>query len=67
VRDLDINPDKVNVNGYAGSFGHPVGATRAILTVKLMYEMMCFNLDKGIVSMCIGGGQGISALFERCE
>lgn len=67
VRDLDINPSKVNVNGGAISLGHPVGATGAILTVKMMYEMMRSDLDTGIVSMCIGGGQGISALFERCK
>jgi len=67
VRDLDINPGKVNVNGGAISLGHPVGATGAILTVKMMYEMMRSDLDTGIVSMCIGGGQGISALFERCK
>jgi acetyl-CoA C-acetyltransferase len=67
VRDLDINPGKVNVNGGAISLGHPVGATGAILTVKMMYEMMRSDLDTGIVSMCIGGGQGITALFERCK
>ncbi|MEN1969838.1 thiolase family protein [Lentibacillus sp. N15] len=67
TRDLHIDPDKVNVNGGAVSLGHPVGATGTILTVKLMYEMQRGNLQKGIVSMCIGGGQGISALFERCE
>lgn len=67
VRDLDIEPDKVNVNGGAISLGHPVGATGAILTVKMLYEMQRSNLDKGIVTMCIGGGQGISALFERVK
>jgi acetyl-CoA C-acetyltransferase len=67
VRDLGINPNKVNVNGGAVGLGHPVGATGAIITVKLMYEMMRSRLKSGIVSMCIGGGQGISALFERCD
>ena len=67
VRDLDIDPAKVNVNGGAISLGHPVGATGTILTVKLLYEMQRSNLDKGIVTMCIGGGQGISALFERVK
>jgi acetyl-CoA C-acetyltransferase len=67
VRDLNIDPEKVNVNGGAISLGHPVGATGTILTVKMMYEMERSHLDKGIVAMCIGGGQGISALFERCK
>jgi acetyl-CoA C-acetyltransferase len=67
IRDLNIDPEKVNVNGGAVSLGHPVGGTGTILTVKLMYEMERSNLDKGIVAMCIGGGQGISALFERCK
>lgn len=67
VRDLDIDSAKVNVNGGAISLGHPVGATGTILTVKLLYEMQRSNLDKGIVTMCIGGGQGISALFERVK
>lgn len=67
VRDLKIDPNKVNVNGGAISLGHPVGATGTILTVKLMYEMERSQLNKGIVAMCIGGGQGISALFERCQ
>ncbi|WHY72679.1 thiolase family protein [Fictibacillus enclensis] len=66
-RDLGLDSDKVNINGGAISLGHPVGATGTILTVKLMYEMMRSNLDTGIVTMCIGGGQGISALFERCR
>ncbi|MFD1708144.1 thiolase family protein [Siminovitchia sediminis] len=67
VRDLDIDPSKVNVNGGAISLGHPVGATGTILTVKMLYEMQRSNLDQGIVTMCIGGGQGISALFERVK
>jgi acetyl-CoA C-acetyltransferase len=67
VRDLNIDPQKVNVNSGAISLGHPVGATGTILTVKMMYEMERSHLDKGIVAMCIGGGQGISALFERCK
>lgn len=67
IRDLEINPNKVNVNGGAISLGHPVGATGVILAVKMMYEMQRTNQNTGIISMCIGGGQGISALFERCE
>ncbi|GGB54498.1 acetyl-CoA acetyltransferase [Lentibacillus populi] len=66
IRDLNLDPNKVNVNGGAISLGHPVGATGTILTIKMMYEMKRSQLDRGIVTMCIGGGQGISALFERC-
>lgn len=67
TRDLYIDPSKVNVNGGAVALGHPVGATGTILTVKMMYEMQRAGVKKGITTMCIGGGQGISALFERCE
>jgi acetyl-CoA C-acetyltransferase len=67
VRDLGIDPNKVNINGGAVGLGHPVGATGAILTVKLMNELQRSGLKTGIVSMCIGGGQGISALFEKCN
>lgn len=67
TRDLNLDAQKVNVNGGAISLGHPVGATGTILTVKLMHEMMREDLRTGIVTMCIGGGQGISALFEKSK
>ena len=62
---LGFDPDKVNPNGGAIALGHPVGATGAILTVKLMHEMERRNARYGLVSLCIGGGQGIATVFER--
>ena len=62
---LGLDPDKTNVNGGAIALGHPVGATGAILTVKLMHEMERRNARYGLVSLCIGGGQGIASIFER--
>ncbi len=62
---LGLNPEKTNVNGGAIALGHPVGATGAILTVKLMYEMERRGARYGLVSLCIGGGQGIATIFER--
>ena len=62
---LRLDPEKTNVNGGAIALGHPVGATGAILTVKLMYEMERRNVQYGLVSLCIGGGQGIATIFER--
>jgi acetyl-CoA C-acetyltransferase len=63
--ELSLDPDKVNPNGGAIALGHPVGATGAILTVKLMHELERTGGRYGIVSLCIGGGQGIATIFER--
>ena len=60
-----LDPEKTNVNGGAIALGHPVGATGAILTVKLMHELERRNAKYGLVSLCIGGGQGIASIFER--
>ncbi|MFO7312191.1 MAG: thiolase family protein [Bacillota bacterium] len=65
VRDLGLDWERVNVNGGAIAHGHPVGATGAILTVKLMYEMERRGARYGLVTMCIGGGQGLAAVFEN--
>ncbi len=62
---LRLDPDKVNVNGGAIALGHPLGATGAVLTVKLMHEMERRGSKYGLVSLCIGGGQGIASIFER--
>jgi acetyl-CoA C-acetyltransferase len=67
VRDLGISEDKVNVNGGAIALGHPVGASGAILTVKLMNEMKRRGARYGVVTMCIGGGQGIATVFENLQ
>ena len=65
IRELEIDPEKVNPNGGAIALGHPVGATGAILTVKLAYELKRRKAEWGIVTMCIGGGQGIATLFRN--
>ena len=62
---LDLDDEKTNPNGGAIALGHPVGATGAILTVKLMYELERSQGRFGLVSLCIGGGQGIATIFER--
>lgn len=65
VRDAGLDWDRTNVNGGAIALGHPVGATGAILTVKLLYELERRGQRYGLVTMCIGGGQGIAAIFEN--
>jgi len=64
-RDLEFDPARVNPNGGAVALGHPVGATGAILTVKALYELARIDKRYALVTMCIGGGQGIAAIFER--
>ncbi len=64
-RDVGIPEEKVNPFGGAIALGHPVGATGAILTVKLMHALERTGGKRGIVTMCIGGGQGLAAIFER--
>ena len=65
IRELGLDPDKVNVNGGAIALGHPLGCTGAKLTATLLYEMERRSLRYGIVTMCIGGGMGASAVFEN--
>jgi acetyl-CoA C-acetyltransferase len=64
-KDLGLDPAKVNPNGSGISLGHPVGATGAIITVKALYELQRTQGRYALVTMCIGGGQGIAAIFER--
>ena len=64
-RELGLNTDKVNPNGGAIALGHPVGATGAILTVKALYELERIGGSKALITMCIGGGQGIALAIER--
>jgi len=64
-RDLELPAEKVNPNGSGISLGHPIGATGAIITVKALYELQRIKGRYAVVTMCIGGGQGIAALFER--
>jgi acetyl-CoA C-acetyltransferase len=65
TRDLGLDPAKVNPNGSGISLGHPIGATGALITVKALYELQRIQGRYALVTMCIGGGQGIAAIFER--
>jgi acetyl-CoA C-acetyltransferase len=65
TKDLGLDPAKVNPNGGAVALGHPIGATGSILTVKALYELERTQKRYALVTMCIGGGQGIAAIFER--
>jgi len=65
AKDLEFDMDKVNPNGSGISLGHPVGATGSIVTVKAIYEMRRTGGRYALVTMCIGGGQGIAAVLER--
>ena len=65
VRELGLPADRTNPNGSGVSLGHPIGATGAILVVKALYELARTGGQYALVTMCIGGGQGIAAIFER--
>jgi acetyl-CoA acyltransferase len=65
IRELGIPEDRVNVNGGAIALGHPLGCTGAKLTVQLMNEMSRRGSRYGMVTMCVGGGQGAAGIFER--
>jgi acetyl-CoA C-acetyltransferase len=65
TQELGMDPGKVNPNGGAVALGHPIGATGCILTVKAMYELHRTGGRYGLITMCIGGGQGIAAVIER--
>ena len=65
AQDLGFDPEKTNPNGSGISLGHPVGATGTMLTVKALYELRRIQGRYALVTMCIGGGQGIAAIFER--
>jgi len=64
-KELGLDPAKVNPNGSGISLGHPIGATGALITVKALYELQRIKGRYALVTMCIGGGQGIAAIFER--
>jgi acetyl-CoA acyltransferase len=65
IRELNLNPEIVNVNGGAISLGHPLGCTGAKLTVQILEELKLRNQKYGLVTACIGGGQGIASVIER--
>ena len=64
-QELDFDPEKTNPNGGAVALGHPVGASGAIITVKALYELERINGRYGLITLCIGGGQGIAMVVER--
>lgn len=66
TRDLGLDKEKVNIYGGGISVGHPIGATGAILTVKVLYELLRTDKKDAMISMCIGGGQGMSMYFTKC-
>lgn len=65
MQDLNLPRDKTNPNGSGIALGHPIGATGAIITIKALYELQRINGRYSLVTMCIGGGQGIAAIYER--
>jgi acetyl-CoA C-acetyltransferase len=64
-KGLGLDPARVNPNGGAIALGHPVGATGAIITVKALYELDRIGGKRALITMCIGGGQGIALAIER--
>ncbi len=65
AQTLEFDPDKVNVNGGAIAHGHPVGATGSMITLKALYELERIGKQRALITMCIGGGQGIALIIER--
>jgi acetyl-CoA acyltransferase len=67
IDELGLDLEKVNVNGGAIALGHPMGATGTKLTIQLMHEMKRCKARYGMVTMCIGGGQGAAGIFENLQ
>jgi acetyl-CoA C-acetyltransferase len=65
AKDLNFDLKKVNPNGGAIALGHPIGATGAIISIKAIYELRRIGGRYALATMCIGGGQGIAAIYER--
>ncbi len=65
AKDLDFDPQKTNPNGGAVALGHPIGATGCIISIKALYELQRIGGKYALATMCIGGGQGIAAIYER--
>ena len=65
VRELGLDPDKVNVNGGAIAIGHPIGASGARILTTLLYEMGKRDAKKGLATLCVGGGMGVALCVER--
>lgn len=67
AKELQFDPAKTNPNGGAVALGHPIGATGTVLAIKAIYELHRIGGRYALVTMCIGGGQGIAAIFERID
>ena len=67
IRQLNLNPEIVNINGGAIALGHPLGCTGAKLTIQVVNDMKRLNKKYGIVSACVGGGQGIAGIIENID
>ena len=65
IRELNLDESITNVNGSGISLGHPLGATGAIMAIKLMYELERRDTQFGLATLCVGGGQGVATIFER--
>jgi acetyl-CoA acyltransferase len=65
LQELPIDPDRLNVNGGAIALGHPLGCTGARLTTSMLFEMKRRQARFGLVTMCVGGGMGAAAIFEK--
>jgi acetyl-CoA C-acetyltransferase len=65
IEQLELNPEKVNVNGGAVALGHPIGASGARILVTLLYEMIRHNAKRGIAALCLGGGNAVALAVER--
>ena len=65
LRELPIDPARLNVNGGAIALGHPIGCTGAKLTTSILYEMQRRQARYGLVTMCVGGGMGAAGILER--
>jgi acetyl-CoA C-acetyltransferase len=66
LRDLDLDPEKVNVHGGAVAIGHPIGASGARVLTTLLYAMERYGKSKGIAALCLGGGNAVGLAVERC-
>jgi len=67
AKEIGWDMNKVNINGGAIALGHPIGASGTRILITLIYQMIRKKLNKGLATLCIGGGQGIAMCIERCE
>jgi acetyl-CoA acyltransferase len=65
IREAGLNPDTVNINGGAIALGHPLGCTGAKLTIQILHDLQRTDKKYGMVTACVGGGQGIAGIIER--